>query len=50
MLELLRSAAVILALILSGNTDPVPVPVPVPDASGDPVPVVPAVPVTAEII
>ena len=43
MLELIRSAAVILALILSGNTDPVPVP----DASGDPVPVVP---VTTEII
>lgn len=48
MLELIRSAAVILALILSGNTDPVPVPVP--DAPGDPVQVVPAVLVTAEIV
>ena len=48
MIDLIRSAAVILALILSGNLDPVPVPVP--DASGDPVPVVPAVPVTTEII
>lgn len=48
MLELIRSAAVILALILSGNTDPVPASVP--DAPGDPVPVVPAVPVTAEIV
>ena len=48
MLELIRSAAVILVLILSGNLDPVPVPAL--DAPGDPVPVVPAVPVTTEII
>lgn len=46
MIELIRSAAVILALILSGNPDPVPVP----DAPGDPVPAVSAVPLTAEII
>lgn len=48
MLELIRSAAVILALILSGNTDPVTASVP--DASGDPVSVIPAVPLTTEII
>lgn len=48
MLEIIRSAAVILALILSGNLDPVPVPVP--DATGDPVPAVPVVPLTTEII
>lgn len=39
MLDLIRSAASVLMLILSGNLDPVPASVP--DAPGDPVPAVP---------
>lgn len=41
MLDIIRSAARVLMLILSGDLDPVPIPVSVPDAPGDPVPVVP---------